>query len=879
MADYDDFDNSTHESLLLYHPSISLEETESASRVLEETMTSAMGAERPSSSLSESWATLSASDAQSEDEARSEQTDLASLVSPSAPDDVTSLNDGHDTSDFDSEDGQSNCSEEQDMLPSSYHGYGTVESSNLSTSTAFQAASESIEFQEPETWGDSQTALVNHTIRISEDDMLPDSLSNQGFETRIVVKLEQAISKQSLDPDKPFRILYVGSNAIKQRILDKMGDALIAGSKGKLNSEAKETSRYHVVPTSFDMGTSPVYAELLPMYLQLVVDQCSVVSMTKGPDGKDKIKMDFNNRDPCLSTWTNDQYEIMTSSPWAVPDIAIFALGDNDTPKTQEQQRLAHTFLERHGVPYTVISESPIWDKTKKIIPLDPQSTQVYVECYNIHATDLKLVQNYPVDLQTFESIDAGQMNRNFAALSSKPNNIQPVIVQKLPKDYPIFRKVVEYFNPNTYNWIAIIQTLLFALISFLTLLLGYGIFKATFFLISYVYSWYIPILSSILLRNPSLSASETAIMHTASAKSTATSLMPTSASDVILSNCENKDLPAFEDSLLLLSHSSSGISNPSEKFQVHTIGDCHILIKSSPDTLRRRKPVKFDVKVTRNSEELPYSISKLFDEVYVLRLAPEHAYGTLKVSITTQTKPKSEHVTQVDFGKPWLKIARWKRAAQAISSELVEEFSAAQSSLSDVYNRVSADLQVVSDTLKDEAKSTHRGWLQRVGETANPVALKPLQRSIQSAKPVVYDSLQRAVKSTKTILARSKLISGAVTHKLAKPMALNWKPILADIKTNTGKHLISSSKMLRQRSHAVNNGFMRLANKMSSVAQQKRAHMSTEGFNRFFSCFPQMVISQPLGKAQQQARKIVCNSIRGSLTYAEEHCSNGKRR
>ena len=57
-------------------------------------MTSAAPSERPSSRvLSESWATLSASDAHSEDGTRSEQTDLASLIDQTSVDEVASLDD------------------------------------------------------------------------------------------------------------------------------------------------------------------------------------------------------------------------------------------------------------------------------------------------------------------------------------------------------------------------------------------------------------------------------------------------------------------------------------------------------------------------------------------------------------------------------------------------------------------------------------------------------------------------------------------------------------------------------------------------------------------------------------------------------------------
>src|SRR5437667_9434651 len=96
----------SHNPPALQYPKLPLNESVSSwlSQSRPETMTSASQMERPSSALSEGWATLSASDIHSEDDIQSEQTDVASLIGQSGPDDVASLEGRDNDSELDSTD-------------------------------------------------------------------------------------------------------------------------------------------------------------------------------------------------------------------------------------------------------------------------------------------------------------------------------------------------------------------------------------------------------------------------------------------------------------------------------------------------------------------------------------------------------------------------------------------------------------------------------------------------------------------------------------------------------------------------------------------------------------------------------------------------------
>jgi len=171
-----------------------------------------------------------------------------------------------------------------------------------------------------------------------------------------------------------------------------------------------------------------------------------------------------------------------------------------------------------------------------------------------------------------------------------------------------------------------------------------------------------------------------------------------------------------------------------------------------------------------------------------------------------------------VDFGTPWLKIASWKKAAQAISSQLLRDLNAAHTGLSDAYIRFSTDLQVISDTVKKayiargEAEAARRFSVQHVLETTNAMVLK------------------------------SKRVSES-------------------IKRGAEKHLSIASKLLCEQAQAINGEAMDLANEAWSTMQQhaRKLHQSAYQLDltRVASKLQGATRSPPLAAAQNRARSV----------------------
>ncbi|OKL61230.1 hypothetical protein UA08_03485 [Talaromyces atroroseus] len=700
--------------------------------------TSPLQPERSSSALSESWATLSTSDIHSEDETRSEQTDIASLIDQNGPDDVASLDDRASSSytddndaneddvvdnygaedDDEDNDAESAVSDSQ-MLPRPLFARDfdlpAVDDSSLTTRTTLFHPSESIEFSEPEKWPEVQRVELKHTISILDDqetailkDQLPMNLAD---DCQLAITVQQTMTKQGLDLDKPFRVLYMGNPEFRNIILDKIGDVLVSSSTHSLGSSSTESSRYHVVPTSFGVGATPNYAELLPIHVQLIVDEClDAVSEARRTLNHSNITLHFKNRPSCTSVWTGFEHQIGSENEWTLPDLSIFLISDRDSEDNVRARHVAQSFMKTHGIPILIISEEPLWKKNgQRLFPFDHQGLHLCLESRRSLTGESVVVERYPIDVKTFESITPSQLNRHLASLSELHPKKQPSSSTTLPLTKPLESKA--FYDAEKYPTASILacsgrapdfapwlRLVMLSIVLAISVSLGYTVFRAIAIFLLQFYARFAMSSSSDANLVPSTTMA-TAIMP--STNSLTSLSLKDQITDLTVSNMGDFS----EISQLLTDRQAKN----DDTFQFQVIGDCHVIIKQPVATKNNR----FDIKVTRGSVSLPYELAKLFDGVYTLRLNREDAYGLVNVSVSSRSRQPREQSLEVDFGTPWLKIENWKRAAQTVSSQIRRDLDSAQTGLSDIYARLSTDVQVwmgdvvkKSHTIRQEAES-----------------------------------------------------------------------------------------------------------------------------------------------------------------------------
>jgi hypothetical protein len=738
-------------------------------------MTSTPAAEHTSRSLSESWAALSASDAHSEDGTRSEQTDAGSLIDQTGPDDVASLDDQYSCSEADAvgehdtdeeEYNQRTNNSESQELPSLFTQTGdAIDGSNLTAKTAFYQSSESIQFVEPEQWPEAERVELKHTIRVIDSLESTELLEHLGCDYQdslLIVTVQQTMTKRSLDTEKPFRVLYIGHSDYRTIILDKIGDVLVSSSCSSYESSSTESSRYHVVPTAFGAGAVPNFAELLPIHVQLIVDECVQASSDAETDDTGSISLMFKNRPPCTSSWSGLDYTVSSSSDWALPDVAILFLSTMDSPDAVETQSLARIFMERHGVPTLMISEKPLWNMASEPIPLNYHSLHMCLESRHPTTGKSTVLRRYPIDLKTFESITPGQLNRNLASLAEVYPRVpfktrvrlsdSPEEMKKRFFTTEIFNRAPSgvYYRNDDRDWTSLLRLCIVTILSITAITLCYSALQVTTVSLLNLFSH--PTFSNT--PSPAVMTSPSSLLFMGGPGQTSLSAPSASAEEVQLLTSQYSGRSHIGN---IISGVASGPAQEakSNQFQIQVVGDCHLVLKPPRTFFSMKKQPKFDVQISRNNVSLAYEFSKLFEGVYTLRLDRGDAYGVVDIIINADTKPFLNQTMSVDLGTPWLKIASWKRAAQAISSQLARDLSSAHTGLAGAYSRLCTDLQLMmGDVVKKAHFLRHEADIIRQGSA---------QFSLETREAVMSTSkqLSEVVKRTavQPFLAASSVI------------------------------------------------------------------------------------------------------------------------
>lgn len=630
-------------------------------------------------------------DFNSEDDARTESTDTASLVGHSGPDDVFDLDETESNSEVGAIDTGRDVSDSQEISPNAYPTQPSLHSLD-STITPDPHASDSIEFEEPERWPDVERVELKHTVHFFDEEEVaeiavhspPELLGHQLF-----ASVRMTMTREDLRVTRPFRILYLGGHQeIKSAILTKIGDALVANA-GLGVSPTLDSSMYHVLQTSYHPGSSPT--ELVPIDAQLVVDECvAATSQKTGFRQADQITLAFKKGQSWSSVWDESSYIVQAKSQWTPPDIAVFFIPEQEAVLDRQSRTYAHVFMNRHNIPTMMISEKCLWRGYKGVMPFDHKSLHGCVESRASSRTDSRVLKRLPIDLNTFQSIIPGQLNRNLACLTglyarkntpapstATSNNADNAGFKSFPdiEKYPLSKSI--YAQRTHVSRMLKTPFVLGILATIVALVLGQSLMT-----IGHIYSSR----SSVSVLPAALSSSVVAYPPSMTG--------PSVLSPNTIAPPKNIATVDSKRELQKLLTPELEAANKSDKFQVYVIGDCHMIIKPPRYFASKKKVPAFHVQISRGDQALSHNLSRLFDGVFTTQLDREEAYGPINVTITTM-KPLTTQMTEVDFGTPWLKIASWKKAAQMVSAKLQKDVDAAQKELAVIVHRVSTDLQV----------------------------------------------------------------------------------------------------------------------------------------------------------------------------------------
>jgi hypothetical protein len=530
----------------------------------------------------------------------------------------------------------------------------------------------SIEFEEPLSIGDENVS-VKHTVADFDEEStarIAQKMVLQDPPKRLVATIRQTMTRQGLSTREPLRILYVGCHTAKQDIIRKIASSVAASVGNGRNSVLpghRSSQLFHVVPiTAFGSEKPPEIELMQSSGYQIKVEDCLDAINVKFEDNSEKpdVLKIFLDDDDCYQS-IPDGMGFKVHPTWEIPHVAVFYCSENDTVEMRKVRTIAKTFMTRHKVPSIVISHKQLFDKPFAGMALDQHAIHMCLESRDPNGPRNIIHQRLPIDLDSFKTIDARQMNRNLAFLTGLHEPLDtpvasvatskvvppPTALDIEKTSYSLGESVSFLRRPRTgAEWRA---------------LLPVGFFLFSVFAIVFTGSWKyriagnhtVSINGNPTFTEPTSSISTTAMTPTLEGPTshiTSTSTMTHTATKTI--TVVQSGSPVVNG--LALQPPMELVPVIEEKSTVCTaeiLGDREILIRIPEATkLSWLTKEALSLNVSRENEKVePERVYTTVDGI-ILQLARDEAYGVLNISIVTTRKPKINEIFGVDFGPDW---------------------------------------------------------------------------------------------------------------------------------------------------------------------------------------------------------------------------------
>ena len=573
--------------------------------------------------------------------------------------------------------------------------------------------------------------------------------------------VRQSMRKEGLVLDGAFKNLYVGPTEMKDAVIQKIASALAANHNSSPR-DSLNSSRVTVVPiSSFADDSSPDVVLIDSMGLDMNIEECKSAKATLVGKRNDGIELRLVNHKTVTSMWDASTESYKIHPDYVLPDLATIYIPKGETPSARRSREQAQIFFARHEIATLVISFDAHWKKTLPSIEVDPKLPHLCIESFDSETGAARVLDRRPIDINTFSNLDSAQLSRSLALLTP-PIALTPLSESEYTSKDPVSRPNTFQYGGNSRQKEAKSS---FRKIEIYIVLLLLGV--VLYLQLLYRYS---PDFAPITPQD--VVESKVAISH----QPTPVTQSPTETPSTLSTEAYERTLaPAVieqHDSSLATLLQTKFEPNKSDTFQVHVVGDNHVILRPPTWFRQLRRAPALHFKVHRKNKELEYEFSTLFDGVYALQFLPEEAYGMLDITVWTNRRPRLNESFQVEFGTPWLKVSGWQRAAQAMTVQVREELVAAQTGLFKAYIHANKRVQFF---FKDAV----------IGAGA-------LMKEVEKFG---LGSLSSTLKSTEQMVNQSKSLSSSLTQRIMKGsektssiLALQRETLAKDISTYSQK-------------------------------------------------------------------------------------------
>ncbi|KAL8811266.1 MAG: hypothetical protein Q9200_001926 [Gallowayella weberi] len=511
--------------------------------------------------------------------------------------------------------------------------------------------------------------------------------------------VRQHMLDQDLSLEGPYRLLYVGDVAARERIVAKIGAALASTAI----FEAHRPLRYSVIPMpSSDDPTCSSDPVLLDWSEhEILVYQCVNASFGRNDSGHDTIELAMDGNRIVRSFWSGSKFDV--SERWESPDLAIFYLSDRDSVSAKQTRRFARSFVARHKIPTIVVNETPSWVRPPEAMTIERLTPHVCLQTRGDTSSPSRVVKRLPIDLSTFTQLDALQLNRNLAHLALACGTRQPKHQDKRSAKSGGWRSIGRGDGLNAY--IPAVPGLSYVLgfLATASIIMALSIVLGQLSIFSLHSIAHDPNANMALLPSTD-SAIATAMASPTGKPSTPRSIIVPDppklvTSQPLLAGNSRTDLATLLESTPIM-------INKSEKFQVHVLGNAHIVLRPPHWFTQLRRAPKLNITVTQGDRVIKHQLSTPFDGMYALGIPFDEAHGLMNITVWTESKPKIRENWQIDFGNSWLHVAGWRKAINALSDSFWQELELMQTLLSAVCTHSGAELHSVIQKSLEKARA-----------------------------------------------------------------------------------------------------------------------------------------------------------------------------
>lgn len=624
---------------------------------------------------------------------------------------------------------------------------------------------EQVVFEEPEDFVGEQISVTSRVLEFNEVETLEISQHlrvDESPPTKLFATVRQTMSKHQLVMEETFRVLYIGAPTAKDDIITKLGGALAVpvteSTSSSCSWESSKGSRFNVIPvSSFGARSSSPEVELVESFgVEMTVDVCTVARASKRENRQDTLSL-WLNGNQSVSSFYGDSGPQLENHGWKLPHLAVVFCSEEDNTQRRMTRVYARSFMTRHSIPTLVISQSPLYYKPTENYTLDTRSVHMCLESQSESKYGHLVHKRLPVDLSTFLSLDVRQMNRNLACITGIPSSsdreIAPIPVGGIRTSPSIVNTMQDVekapqrpslASANSLDWVRehkredLWKAFIFGWIFVC------GLAGATFAIACMKFSR-----ASMAAEDPfvplkvesitELTTTPSVLPHSAISVVTSISSSVSNSLSITTSCGPKMDIPSliFEPRPLVL--------NQSEHFTVHVIGDNHVIIRPPQKYLLLRKPPSLFVEVTRGEEIVDSILSKPFEGVYTLELNSDEAWGPLKISISTKSRPLINETLEVDFGSPWLKLSGWMKVAEQKKAGIQSLIEQAKVDASQIASEISSVAGKQAVEAKDAMLAKAKEITSEVSRLYEGAKYPDMKRYLLSMRKSVGESVRKS--------------------------------------------------------------------------------------------------------------------------------------